>query len=36
MMVGVLLHLVAKSFCVMVLPLSFFASERALEMAWPT
>lgn len=35
MMVGVLLHFVARSFCVMVVPLSFLASERALEMAWP-
>ena len=35
MIVGVLLHFVAKSFCVMVVPLSFLASERALEMAWP-
>lgn len=36
MIVGVLLHFVARSFCVMVVPLSFLASERALEMAWPT
>jgi hypothetical protein len=35
MMVGVELHLVARSFWVMVVPLSFFASERAFEMAWP-
>jgi len=36
MTVGVVLHFVARSFCVMVPPLSFLLSERALEMAWPT
>jgi len=36
MTVGVVLHLVASSFCVIVLPLSFLTSPRALLMAWPT
>ena len=34
--VGVVLHLVARSFWVMVVPLSFFASPRAFLMASPT
>jgi hypothetical protein len=34
--VGVVLHLVARSFCVMVLPLSFLAFDRAVLMASPT
>ena len=36
MTVGVVLHLVARSFWVMVLPLSFLASARLLRMASPT
>lgn len=34
--VGVVLHFVARSFCVMVVPLSFFAFARAALMASPT
>lgn len=34
--VGVVLHLVARSFCVIVLPLSFLAFDRAVFIASPT